>query len=165
MRDLQVTEKAQLAVGLKFTFMGVDLSSYYKKISGGYEIFLAPSNVDNDVQLSLKEIVEQFNGFAGAGSLSEDDVKSKIAENENVDMVNALDFDSIKFCLKMLFLNVKSVNGAATVEYALSLQINAEELIPKDIKIFRVNSLSFNIWNTQRQNVLEKMALITPDSF
>ena len=33
MKNLQVTEKVQLSVGLKFTFMGVDLSSYYKKDS------------------------------------------------------------------------------------------------------------------------------------
>ena len=161
MKNLQVTEKVQLSVGLKFTFMGVDLSSYYKKTADGYQIFLAPANVSNDVQLTLKEMIGQFNGMAGEGALSEDDVKSKI--------VNAIDFDSVKFCLKMLFLNIESKkNGETeekTVEYALSLQINAEGLIPKEIKIFQIDSLSFNIWNTQRQTVLEKMALITPDSF
>ena len=155
--------------GLKFTFMGVDLSSYYKKTADGYQIFLAPANVSNDVQLTLKEMIGQFNGMAGEGALSEDDVKSKIAEEEDPQVVNAIDFDSVKFCLKMLFLNIESKkNGETeekTVEYALSLQINAEGLIPKEIKIFQIDSLSFNIWNTQRQTVLEKMALITPDSF
>ena len=137
MKNLQVTEKVQLSVGLKFTFMGVDLSSYYKKTADGYQIFLAPANVSNDVQLTLKEMIGQF--------------------------------DSVKFCLKMLCLNIESKkNGETeekTIEYALSLQINAEGLIPKEIKIFQIDSLSFNIWNTQRQTVLEKMALITPDSF
>ena len=162
MKNLQVTEKVQLSVGLKFTFMGVDLSSYYKKTADGYQIFLAPANVSNDVQLTLKEMIGQFNGMAGEGALSEDDVKSKIAEEEDPQVVNAIDFDSVKFCLKMLFLNIESKkNGETeekTVEYALSLQIN-------EIKIFQIDSLSFNIWNTQRQTVLEKMALITPDSF
>lgn len=169
MKNLQVTEKVQLSVGLKFTFMGVDLSSYYKKTADGYQIFLAPANVSNDVQLTLKEMIGQFNGMAGEGALSEDDVKSKIAEEEDPQVVNAIDFDSVKFCLKMLFLNIESKkNGETeekTVEYALSLQINAEGLIPKEIKIFQIDSLSFNIWNTRRQTVLEKMALITPDSF
>ena len=164
MKNLQVTEKVQLSVGLKFTFMGVDLSSYYKKTADGYQIFLAPANVSNDVQLTLKEMIGQFNGMAGEGALSEDDVKSKIAEEEDPQVVNAIDFDSV-----MLFLNIESKkNGETeekTVEYALSLQINAEGLIPKEIKIFQIDSLSFNIWNTQRQTVLEKMALITPDSF
>ena len=62
MKNLQVTEKVQLSVGLKFTFMGVDLSSYYKKTADGYQIFLAPANVSNDVQLTLKEMIGQFNG-------------------------------------------------------------------------------------------------------
>ena len=103
MKNLQVTEKVQLSVGLKFTFMGVDLSSYYKKTADGYQIFLAPANVSNDVQLTLKEMIGQFNGMAGEGALSEDDVKSKIAEEEDPQVVNAIDFDSVKFCLKMLF--------------------------------------------------------------
>ena len=83
MKNLQVTEKVQLSVGLKFTFMGVDLSSYYKKTADSYQIFLAPANVSNDVQLTLKEMIGQFNGMAGEGALSEDDVKSKIAEEED----------------------------------------------------------------------------------
>ena len=53
MKNLQVTEKVQLSVGLKFTFMGVDLSSYYKKTADGYQIILAPANVSNDVQLTM----------------------------------------------------------------------------------------------------------------
>ncbi len=171
MRNLQVTEKVQLSVGLKFTFMGVDLSAYYKKTDDGYQIFMAPTNVSNDVQLTLKEMVGQFNGMAGENVLSEEDVKKKIAEDEEPQVVNAIDFDSdsVKFCLKMLFLNIESKkNGESEekkVEYALSLQISADGLIPKEIKIFQIDSLSFNIWNTQRQTVLERMALITPDSF
>ena len=43
MKNLQVTEKVQLSVGLKFTFMGVDLSSYYKKTADGYQIFRSTS--------------------------------------------------------------------------------------------------------------------------
>ena len=53
-------------------------------------------------------MIGQFNGMAGEGALSEDDVKSKIAEEEDPQVVNAIDFDSVKFCLKMLFLNIES---------------------------------------------------------
>ena len=53
MKNLQVTEKVQLSVGLKFTFMGVDLSSYYKKTADGYHFFLPPANVSNDLLLTL----------------------------------------------------------------------------------------------------------------
>ncbi len=166
MKNLQTTENVQLSVGLEFTFMGVDISSYYKKKADGYQIFLAPMNISNDVQLTLKEMVGQFNTMAGKNILSEDDVKNKITAE---DPQNDINFDSLNFCLKMLFLNIESkTNGEeknTNVEYAISLQIKAEELIPKEIKIFQIDSLSFNIWNTQRQNVLERMALITPESF
>ena len=72
-----------MAIGLDFTFMGVDLSSYYKKTSDGYEIFLAPSNIDNNVTLTIKEIVEQFNKMAGDGAIKQEDIEGKIAGSEN----------------------------------------------------------------------------------
>ncbi len=163
--DEPSAEKPQLAIGLDFTFMGVDLSSYYKKTSDGYEIFLAPSNIDNNVTLTIKEIVEQFNKMAGDGAIKQEDIEGKIAGSENVNLAEDINFDSIRFCLKMLFLNIKSSGGKTTAEYALSLQIIADDLIPKEIQIFNIKCLSFNIWNTKRQNVLDKMALTTPESF
>lgn len=166
--DEPAEEKLQLAIGLEFTFMGVDLSSYYKKTADGYTIFLAPSNINNDVKLSVKDIVDEFNKMAGDGTIKQEDIEEKISGSENVQLagdMGALDFDSIKFCLKMLFLNIVSAGGKTTAEYALSLQIVADDLIPQDIQIFKIKSLSFNIWNTKRQNVLDKMALTTPDSF
>ena len=164
MQNLQTTEKPQLSVGLEFTFMGVDLGAYYTKKPGGYQIFVAPMNVDNKAEISLSEMIEQFNKLAGAGSLSEDDVKNKIETEENYDAVTGIDWNTIKFCLKMLFLNIDSGADTKTTEYALSLQIIADDLIPKEITVFNVKSLSFNIWNTKRQSVLDKMSLTTPES-
>lgn len=163
MEDVKATEKPQLSVGLKFTFMGVDLSAYYTKKTNGYQIFVAPMNVDNKAEISLREMINQFNKMAGADTLSEEDVKNKI-ESEDTNRKD-IKWDTIKFCLKMLFLNINSEADTKTIEYALSLQIIADDLIPKDITVFNVKSLSFNIWNTQRQNVLDKMSLTNPEAF
>lgn len=176
MKTLAVYDKPQLSVGIRFMLMGVDLSAYYQKTSKGYEIFLAPSNLDNNVQLSVSEIVAEFNKMAGSGSLSEEDIKKKVGDDVQLTLAAEtnepvqLDWEKIKFCLKMLFLNIKSEtkeDGSEdkSVEYALSLQIIADELLPKDIKIFNVESLSFNVWNTQRTKVLEHMALIEPEAY
>lgn len=173
MKTITVSETYQLSVGIKFTFMGVDLSAYYKKTDNGYEVFLAPSNIENSVQLSIADMIKEFNQLSG-GSLTEQEVQDKISSEadrvptENGDPLT-VDWSSVKFCLKMLFLNVKSVKSGEeenrTVEYAISLQIIADDLLPKDIKIFNIDSLSFNLWNTQRQSVLEHMALIDPASY
>ena len=163
MKNLRTTEKPQLSVGLEFTFMGVDLSAYYTKKQTGYQIFVAPMNVDNKAEISLSEMIDQFNKLAGAGTLSEEDVKKKI-ESEDTNAVG-IDWGAIRFCLKMLFLNIDSEADTKTTEYALSLQIIAEDLIPKEITVFNVKSLSFNIWNTQRQNVLDRMSLTNPEAF
>lgn len=174
MKTLAVYEKPQLSVGIRFMLMGVDLSAYYQKTTNGYAIFLAPSNLDNNVQLSVSEIVAEFNKMAGGG-LTEDDIKKKVGDDVQLavaaetDEPVQLDWSKIKFCLKMLFLNIKSETKDGkedkSVEYALSLQIIADELLPKDIHIFNVDSLSFNIWNTQRTKVLEHMALIEPEAY
>lgn len=165
MKSLQTTEGKNLSLGLEFVFMGVDLGAYYTKTADGYQIFVAPISVDSNVGISLGEMVNQFNQLAGAGSLTENEVKEKIKTDEPTDKVKGIDWNSIKFCLKMLFLNIVSKEDTKTTEYALSLQIIADGLIPKEITVFNVKSMSFNIWNTQRQNVLNKMALTTPESF
>lgn len=165
MKDLQVTAKPQLSVGLEFTFMGVNLGSYFTNTSAGYHIFVAPLDVNNDVAVSLNEMIAQFNQLAGAGSLSEDDVKRKIGCEENYACGANIDWNSIKFSLKMLFLDIDREGEKNTTEYALSLRIIADGLIPKDITVFNVKSLSFNIWNTRRQKVLDKMALTIPEAF
>lgn len=160
---LQTTEKPQLSVGLEFKFMDVELGAYYTKKDKGYRIFVAPMNVDNNKAISLSEMIKQFNQLAGAGSLSEGEVKSKI-ESEKPNG-SGLDWNSIKFCLKMLFLDIDREEEKNTTEYALSLQIIAEGLIPDDITVFNFKSLSFNIWNTNNRKVLDKMALTTPETF
>lgn len=167
MQSLQTTEKPQLSVGLEFTFMGVDLGAFYKKKNDVHQIFVAPMSVDNRAELTLSEMIKQFNELAGTGVLSEDDVKRKIETDKNNDTAVNLDWKTIKFCLKMLFLNIEigANEKAKSIEYALSLQIIADGLIPDEIEVFNIKSLTFNIWNTERQSVLDKMALSTPEIF
>lgn len=166
MKTFQETEKPQLSVGLEFTFMGVDLGAFYTKKPGGFQIFVAPMSVDNNVGITLGEMVEQFNKLAGDGALDAEDVKKKIESEESPENLAGIEWDKVKFCLKMLFLNIDRETGKEDItEYALSLQILADGLIPKEITMFNVKSLSFNIWNTKRQNVLDKMSLMTPESF
>ena len=56
-KALQETEKPQLSVGLEFTFMGVDLGAFYTKKPGGFQIFVAPMSVDNNVGITLDEMI------------------------------------------------------------------------------------------------------------
>ena len=166
MKTFQETEKPQLSVGLEFTFMGVDLGAFYTKKPGGFQIFVAPMNVDNNVGITLDEMIAQFNQLAGDGALDAEKVKEKIESEEPPENLKDINWGTIKFCLKMLFLNIDWETDKKDIkEYALSLQILADGLIPKEITMFNVKSLSFNIWNTKRQNVLDKMSLMTPESF
>lgn len=168
MENLQTAEKPKLSVGLEFMFMGVDLGAYYIKKDDGYQIFAAPMDIDNKAEISLQDMVDQFNKLTklqGEDMLTTDKVISEIKSGENVDKATNIDLNSIKFRLKMLFLNINSTKTEKTTEYALSLEIIADGLIPSDIEIFNVKRLSFNIWNTARPKVLDKMALTMPEEF
>lgn len=168
MENLQTAEKPKLSVGLEFMFMGVDLGAYYIKKDDGYQIFAAPMDIDNKAEISLQDMVDQFNKLTklqGEDMLTTDKVISEIKSGENVDKATNIDLTSIKFRLKMLFLNINSTKTEKTTEYALSLEIIADGLIPSDIEIFNVKRLSFNIWNTARPKVLDKMALTMPEEF
>lgn len=166
MYNVNISEKPQLMVGVDFVFMGVEMGASYHKTSTGYEILVAPSVLDNNVGLTIKEMVEQFNSLGG-DKLSEDDVKSKIeSENEVLADLNGVSWDSIRFILKMLFLNVKrntaDPSGDIT-EYAISLVVDCADLLPAQT-VINIKSITFNVWNTQRQTILEKMSLISPAS-
>lgn len=166
MKALQESEKPQISVGLEFTFMGVDLGAFYSKKPGGFQIFVAPMSVDNNVGITLDEMIAQFNQLAGDGALDAEKVKEKIESEESPENLAGIEWNNIKFCLKILFLNISRETGKEDItEYALSFQILADGLIPKEITMFNVKSLSFNIWNTKRQNVLDKMPLMTPELF
>ncbi len=167
MRDLTVMQKPELMVGLEFVFMGVDLSACYHKTQTGYEILVTPSVLENNVELTIEELLKQFNGLAGEGTLSEQDVKDKIMQDSNISNEDAVEWEKIKFVLKMIFLNLKHDTQTPendVTEYAFSLQVDLEGLIPQDITVINIHSLSFNIWNTQRQTILEKMSLVTPET-
>ena len=52
-----------------------------------------------------------------------------------------------------------------TLEYAFSLTIDSKEVIPEEITFLNVENVTFSIWNTTRSKVIEKMALITPETY
>lgn len=159
-----------MELGVKLKLLGVDLSAFYKKLTNGYQILVMPSNLDNNVTVSIGEMISDFNEMFGE-KLKEDDVTKKLQEDNNFKLSasapnTTFDYKKIKFCLKMLYLNIKATeeggNETKKSEYALSLQVITDGVINSNIKIFNVESLSFNIWNTQNNAILERMSLIDP---
>ena len=51
------------------------------------------------------------------------------------------------------------------LEYAFSLTVDSKEVIPEEITFLNIENVTFSIWNTTRSKVIEKMALITPETY
>ncbi len=156
----------QFELGAKIKLMGVDLSSFYKKSNDVHQILVMPSNLDNNAVISIDEMIKDFNSFFGE-ELTPEDIKDKINAIQDTSKTEGtndktINYEDIRFCLKMLYLNIKKSSSGKTIEYALSIQIIMDGLIPNDIKLFNVDSLSLNIWNTQNKDIIDRMSLIDP---
>lgn len=155
----------QLEVGAEITFMNVTLNSSYSKTEDGYQILIMPSNLDNIATVSIGEMINDVKELFDE-KLEQKNVEEKINAVQDVESDNAaalkIDYTKIKFCLKMIYLNIKKKGDKKTIEYAVSVQMVTDKLVPADIKIFKVNSLSFNIWNTKNADILNRMSLTDP---
>lgn len=159
----------QLEVGAEVTFMGVTLNSTYTKSGDDYQIFIMPSNLNNNAKVSIGKMIKDFNELFKE-DLKQENIEEKINATQDTDPtgsgnVSTIDYTQIEFCLKMIYLNIKKKGEEKTIEYAISVQIVMDKLVPDNIKIFKVNSLSFNIWNTKNIDILNRMSLVDPELF
>lgn len=138
-----------------------------------------PSSQDS---VTFTELKNDFNKIFGTGSTEATaKIETKLKENSSVD--NGFKVDNIKFYLKTVYLYkktyyIKEANedkecddkGAliendadkSKWEYALSITIDSKDFF-SEFKTMSINSISFSIWNTNRDVVKKMMTLGTTD--
>jgi hypothetical protein len=91
--------------------------------------------------------------------LSKDEIKGKLTTIAKPD--SPFNIDSVKIVLTTVYLNIVKPNGASTytVEYAFRLDVNADGLLPADIKLFNPERITLAIWNTDDPKVKKQLAL------
>lgn len=137
-----------------------------------------PSSQDS---VTFTELKNDFNKIFGTGSTEATaEIKTKLQENSSVG--DSFNIDNIKFYLKTAYLYKKAYlikdanedkecddegtiitdDKKAKWEYALSITIDSKDFF-SEFKTMSINSISFSIWNTDRDVVKKMMTLGTTD--
>ncbi|WP_294351336.1 hypothetical protein [uncultured Clostridium sp.] len=159
-----------MLVGAKFKLLGASETAIFSKDKEGYSVLLAPSETEENKGITIKELVTQVNDLiknfdSKAKAIEQSEIEGKIDAVAPKDESGKSKFDitNLKVILNQAFLYMKSQDK--TLEYAFSLTIDSKEVIPEEITFLNVENVTFSIWNTTRSKVIEKMALITPETY
>lgn len=154
-------------IGVNFSLLNTKLhAAYEKKGNDGYAVLLIPSEQNADNSINIGQVVDDIGRLTGAGagdtSVAESLTKSLEAVKPEGEKGSGW-MDKIALKLQVAFLYIKKEKDKdAVVEYAFKLDILTEGLVPDEIKkLVDVQNISISVWSTERQNVLDQMALIT----
>lgn len=106
-----------------------------------------------------------------AGLMGQTTEKGKINENELTQNLKAalpktIKIEEILIKLKTAYLYVNAAGGQpAKVEYAFSLDVITDGVLPEGIKLVDVKKLSVSVWNTDREKILQLMTLQGIDTY
>lgn len=150
------------------------------------EYLLIPTKLpSSEVSVTFTELKNDFDKIFGTGSTDSqeatDKIETKLKENSSVG--NSFNVDNIKFHLKTAYLYkktyytkdgtvdkecnskgevLKDTDEPAKWEYALSISIDSKDFF-SELTTMSINSISFSIWNTNRDVVKKMMTLGSTD--
>lgn len=157
-------QKLKMTFGLDFTFFGSNLNAMYTKKDNGYAILLLPSKAEAE-EISIqkmiddvKEIISSIAGKENADKADFSELNTSVTEMSGDKSEGILDKIRIRLRTAFLYIN-KEGEANSQFEYALSLEVLADGLIPQEVKTLNVNKLSLAIWNTNRATILNQMAI------
>lgn len=150
-----ISESLSLRLGAEFTLLRTPLFAGVEKDGEGFEVLIMPTDKIAGTGMTIAEMVADVNKLMGKDdALDAKEVEKQLSSlnpNSNVH------FETISVTLCQAFLRYKSTEGNA--EYAISIAVNASELLPKDMGIININKLTLSVWNTTRPFVLQRMNL------
>ncbi len=142
------------------------------------EYLLIPTKIESKDSVTFTELKDDFDKIFGAGSADSKEATDKITTQleKNSSSGSRFDINKIKFYLKTAYLYKKAyyikdanedkecdssgvvianAENYAKWEYALSISIDSKDFF-SEFKTMSIDSISFSIWNTDR-NVVKKM--------
>lgn len=159
------TAPAQACLAVVFELLDTTLSATLEcHADGGRELLILPQHQSQTKPFTLADSLQGINGMfkdlAGddALQLSCDEVFRQL---EN--FMEGLSLDTLKVAILQVFLHItKPAEGDTELEYAFSMNISsAGEAAPKDFTFAALDSISFGIWNTDKQKILKDMGLLS----
>lgn len=156
-------------IGIDFSLIGTRLHAAYEK-SGkdGYAVLLIPSEQEADNGVSIGEVISDIKKLVKGvdekanTETMEADLESGVSGLEN----GGSSLDKLIIKLQMAYLYIRKSEKESALEYAFQLQVISKDVIPKAIQqLVTIDNVSISVWNTQRQKVIDKMALVTINDY
>lgn len=171
--NVQAAVEAQV---LGMNLMGmVDREEDKEKNQIKTEFLILPSTVDESVEFGIEDVVKEINETIYRIRNNTDNADSMKKEDEVVsqeDVTKALSvigLEDVTFTFMQTFIHYTKVTeddgtGNTTFEYAIGIHIKGERATEKnEFKFLQFKEAYINVWDTNKQTVLERMQIWTPE--
>lgn len=174
MADTKVstTNPLNALVGIDFRIFETDLhAGFEKRGSDGYALLVIPTSLEADNGISIGKMIQEIKGLVSGvdENANTDDMEKNLQNGVSGltrDDGQKFDLDKLMIKLQMAFLYIEKTAEESTIEYAFQLEIITEGMIPAKIRsLVDVNNVTISVWNTQRKQLIEKMSLMTVNSY
>lgn len=160
-------------LGMDMTILNQKFKAAYRKGADNQEFMFTPdTTVPKGAPLSIGDMVAQVNAlvenFTGnKGDLTVDDVKGKL-EDSSLQEGKVLPepepgktiLDYIVVNIDQAFVHLKKYDNGTTpseMSYAFQFSITFTNNFLPDFSLFKINTVTFAIWNCNYQKVLDRM--------
>lgn len=148
-----------LQLGIQFQLLKTKLVAVYEKTGEKSAFLLAPMDIKDVKSVSLKEMMDDFK----AAFINDDNAKQI---EDSLTAISNESKEGSKFNLENLTFTLKTAyiykNGDDT-EYAFAVEVDCGSAIP-DLGFVKIEKLSFKIWNTKKNVILQQLNLDTIES-
>ena len=153
-----------LKLGVKFKLLDTPLFAGIQKTTvDGYEVLLIPTDNIAGNGMSIEKMIEEINKLSGKKEGGEQALDAnKVTEQlSTLNPNSGVNWKEIRIILNQAFLYYKKDSTNSSVKYAISITVNAKELLPSDMGLINLDYLTLSVWNTTRPNVLARMGLLS----
>jgi hypothetical protein len=155
---IQANASASLEAGIAVSVFGIQLSAQLEKADGGTRVLVSPA-VSNPVQsVLLKEICKEAN-VSDSTKASVNDVLKYLGFEGGVDGTSIDVNQAFYYYSSYADDQDSSVTPALNHEYAFSLAMKDASPKPPTDFPFQVESISFALWNSKREKIVDAMGL------
>ncbi|MEH3114794.1 hypothetical protein [Pedobacter terrae] len=145
-----------LQLGVQFQLLKTNLIAVYEKKGQASSFLLVPTNLDEVGSATLGEMIndlkEAFKDSIDTGKI-ENDLKALSSDDKTKSKFKV---ENLKFSLKTAYIYVQG----EVKEYAFAIEVDCGDAVP-DLGFVKVEKLTFKIWNTDRNKILQQLNLDT----
>lgn len=141
------------------------------------KFLVMPSELNENEPFGVEEIVKEINRTIYKIENDENDAKkvpSNITEPISTDQINnalkVLGLENVKFTFMQTFIYYKGKKTEGqekaekeNMEYAIGIHIKTDKPNSGDFHFLDIKEAYINVWDTERQNILERMKIWTLD--